>query len=621
MAKLRVEGFRGIRRLTFDLNPNTVLVGPNGCGKSTTIDALSLVLGRRMVKQLTEHDFLGSNPSEADRIRIVATLTGFGSDDPDEHTDWFRFGRAVHKWIDADGNLWTSAADGRSLAAQVAFAARFDHEDLVVEAVRYWHDDDDETDPFDDDQVRDRIPFRLLNEVGYFVLPTRRDWDAVASFNSELFRRTVSNAAGIPASEILVQRDNLRDPRSPLEESPALAELVGRINGQLASLIAAKPRFRLRVTSGDSESLLKALLPHYATDEVSLPASRHGSGLVSLQSLLLLLEVGRARKEKGLSFVLALEEPELHLAPGVQVRLLSESIRIADQTICTTHSPRVAAMHDATDVLVMSMPADVGPTEPTDLGSADVANDQESDTHRVRPLLRSTLSQDASNNERKLYIQNRATVVEALMHSFVLIPEGRFDVEWLLRLASVGEARQIAPPFTTVFGVAPTENSAVTFTHQKLSELRSGIFVLVDGDGAGDGYVKDLSSAAPPPQAIIQWPTSWTIEDVVIWALEAGGEVALDAVVAELQGESNISTIEDLRGLLKTPNKPRQGIEGLKENVVAHDAIAGAMLQNEDCVARVARLCDSLVHVALGSDHDLMSLDTKQVVPLFRFQP
>ena len=52
---------------------------PDGSGKSTIIDALSLVFGRtRLVRELTEHDFYGSCPEATSRIRIVATLAARG---------------------------------------------------------------------------------------------------------------------------------------------------------------------------------------------------------------------------------------------------------------------------------------------------------------------------------------------------------------------------------------------------------------------------------------------------------------------------------------------------------------------------------------------------------------
>jgi putative ATP-dependent endonuclease of OLD family len=299
VAKLRIEGFRGIRNGEFVLHQKTAIVGPNGCGKSTIVDALSLVLGKsRMVRTLTEHDFTGSCPTPSDRFTIVATIADFSSEDPSDHPDWFRMGRAIPKWIDADGKLHSSSAPDRRLAGELAFSARFDHTDLTVETVRYFHDDDDVTDPFADEVMLAQIPIRLLGELDYFVLPARRTWEGVTSFNSELFRRTVSDVAGIPSTEILQQRDDLRSPARPLETSPVIGALVERLDKKLASLMVQKPRFRLRVTSGDSEAVLQAMLPHYATDTATLPASRQGMGLVSLQSLLLLLEVGRSRKRK-----------------------------------------------------------------------------------------------------------------------------------------------------------------------------------------------------------------------------------------------------------------------------------------------------------------------------------
>lgn len=603
IARLRIEGFRGIRTGTFSFQSRSALVGPNGCGKSTIVDALSLVLGRaRMVRTLTEHDFTGSNPQPADRVRIIATLVGFSPNDPDAHGDWFRMGRAVPKWLAGDGTLHPLNAAGRELAAEIGVAARFDHSDLTVETKRYFHDDDNYTDPFDEDTLIEPVPNHLVNDIGYFVLPARRSWEGVSSFNSDLFRRTVSNAAGIPASEILAQRDALRSPASPLEMSPSLQGLVQRIDEKLARLLIGKPRFQLRVTAGDSESVLQSLLPHYTNGAGSLPASRHGMGLVSLQSLVLLLEVGRARKAKGLSFLLALEEPELHLAPGLQARLLAEAVALADQTICTTHSPRVASIYEPTAIYVMA----------TSNGTAE-----------AKPFLAAPLTQSASNNERKLYIQNRSRVVEALMHPHVLIPEGRFDAEWLARLADVGDGVLSAvPPLSTVFGIVPTENAAVVFSTKSLRQLRTGIVGLVDGDAAGDGYVKELGQLAVGPQSIFQWPAGWTIEDVVSWILTPGGKAVVDAIAADLDPALGIKTLSDLTRLLKTANNPKGGIVGLKEDVVAHDAVVAALRENADCVKRAGELCDCLVQVALAQPHLRASAQPPvNTVPYLRFDP
>ena len=582
---LRIEGFRGVKRGDFVFEKHAVIVGPNGCGKSTVVDALSLVLGRhRMVRPLTEHDFVGGDPLPSDRIRIVADIVGFDGNDPDRHTDWFRLERAVPKWVGRDGVVKPEAGAGRRLCAQIGYVARFDREELAVEALRYFHDDDDTTDPFADDGGGAQVPPRLINDLGYFVLSARRTWDGITSFNSELFRRTVSDAAGIPAAEIIAQRDQLRRPTTPVEDSTALRDLVASMNLQLGRLLSQKPAFKLRLTAADSEAVLQALLPHYEASGVVLPVSRHGAGLLSLQSLLLLLEVGRGRKAKGLPFILALEEPELHLAPGLQGRLVAEAIRVADQTICTTHSSRVATMYEPTNVLIMTASA----------GAA-----------RARPLLAAPLTSAATNNERKLFNQNRSRVVDALMHSYVLVPEGRFDMEWLSRLATAGEDAQTAPPFTSVFGVVPTENAAVLVTVEKLAPLRTGIVALVDGDPAGDQYVKQLLELSAGPDAIVQWPAGWTIEDIVGWCFADGTDV-LDEVRDGVGASWSFKNVAELVALLRTKNDTVAKTWGLKEDVVAHDAIAGVLREHR--ATRVAELLDALVSAALGQGHSRLVL-------------
>jgi putative ATP-dependent endonuclease of the OLD family len=219
LLALRIDGFRGIKHANIRFGNHDVLVGPNGSGKSTIIDALSLVFGRtRLVRELTEHDFYGSCPAATSRIRIIATLGGFEGDDPERHDGWFREGRAVPKWWNSE----TREADpepsdsATTLCAQIAFAARFELEELIVESLRYFHDDNSIVDPFLDDAIQ-QIPPRLFDDIGYYVLPARRTWEGAASFASELFRKAVATVGGIPARAVLDERDRLRQPPSPLE--------------------------------------------------------------------------------------------------------------------------------------------------------------------------------------------------------------------------------------------------------------------------------------------------------------------------------------------------------------------------------------------------------------------
>ena len=610
LLALSIRGFRGVQQADLRFGQHDVLVGPNGAGKSTIIDALSLVFGRtRLVRDLTEHDFYGSRPEATSRIRIVATLAGFDGDDPERNDTWFREGRAVPKWWNSStGQVEPEPGDhAETLCAQIAFAARFDLEDLMVESIRYFHDDDDVEDPFLDDIVQP-IPTRLFDDIGYYVLPARRTWEAAATFASELFRKAVATVGGIPAQTILQERDRLRTPDARLEETAGLSPLVQRINRQLAELLPDAPRFQLRLTATDSESLLRALVPHYAgSDGLPLPVGRHGMGLLSLQTFILLLELGRERVRMGKPFLFAMEEPELHIPPGMQRRLISQAVLIAEQTVCTSHSPRVAAFYPATSVQTL------------DRNPAQLA---------ATPMLPAPLDGNATNARRKLFGDDRARLVEALMHHRVLIPEGRSEFEWFRLLSDVLETGDIAldaadtdtPAFGTVIGVVPTHDGAVAEVYDALRTLRRGLVPFVDGDDAGVRKIEQIHGSNPMPELILRWRDGWTMEDALSWILKGDEGAAL----AELQGriDREFETIDDLVSLFKVKTGPGR----LKTDYLAYEEVASVIGSLPGCRTRAAVLLEAVTLATLGraEDCDFIQRDDEYSTvnsAVFRLEP
>ncbi|MFJ2467587.1 AAA family ATPase [Pseudomonas sp. NPDC087615] len=211
VAILDIRNFRGIREGSVHFKDHPVLIGANNTGKTTVIEALTLLLGReRMIRELTEHDFFGSTPQPADRIKLVATITNFPSEDPYQNTDWFRDGRGVPKWLDeTNGKISAVRTDLASkLCCQIGAQAYFDRDSLSVEMVRYFHDHDSPMDPFAEDSPVG-VPPRLIKEIGFYLVRASRTWDKVFSWGSELFRRTLQAAAAQPSEAILAERDRL----------------------------------------------------------------------------------------------------------------------------------------------------------------------------------------------------------------------------------------------------------------------------------------------------------------------------------------------------------------------------------------------------------------------------
>lgn len=569
IARLKIDNFRGIREGDIQFKKNTVLIGDNNVGKTTIIEALTLLLGRdKLIRELTEHDFFGSQSDPVDRIKLVVTIVDFLGDDPERNSTWFRDGRAVVKWLDESTGAVHALRENPNwkLCCQLALQARFDPDSLVVETLRYFHDDDDEQyDPFSDDPPTS-IPAGLIQQFGYYLVRASRTWDKVFSWGSELFRRTVNAAAAQPSSALLAERDRLRNPAQPIEQDAQIAPLIRRVNAELARSFASAT-VQLRLTSTDSRSVMDAVIAHFTTAPggPSIPAARQGSGLVSMQGLLLLLELGRMRSEAGDGFVLALEEPELHLPPSAQHQLVQRVQALSTQTFITTHSPLVASIADPTTLLV--------------LRKTDGAL-------RAEKFLETPLQPNAANWERRFYQHSRVDVLTALMQPTVLIPEGRADyhlVRAILRplMLTEGWIGSMSRPFGVGVGMLPTEDAQVVTIFKAMARLHARCCCLVDGDAAGLVYVNNLKALPQRPLAIIRWHDGAEIEDAVGWILSADD----DGVLPELiKIDPSTRTVADFVLYLKSK----------KVDLVTYESLAEVISSSPACRERAADLFGSL---------------------------
>lgn len=586
VASLEIRNFRGIRHGHICFKQHSVLIGANNTGKTTVIEALTLLFGReRMVRELTEHDFYGSDPQPEDRIKLVATVTGFESQDPSDHLDWFRDGRGIPKWIDEATGIVSAVqtAQANMLCCQIGAQAYFDQDSLTVEMVRYFHDHDNPIDPFADDTPVG-IPPKLIKEMGFYLVRASRTWDKVFSWGSELFRRTLQAAAAQPSSAILAERDRLRRPGAPIEQDQQIAALISNVNNELSKCIPNAPSVQLRVTSTDSRSLLDSVAAHFAVGEgLGVPAARQGSGLISLQGLLLLLELGRGRADAGEGFLMALEEPELHLPPAGQQQLVQRVQALSTQTFVTTHSPLIAAVSDPTSVLILRN-----------------VDGQLS----ALPFLPEKLPPEAQNWQRRFFQQSRVDVLSALMHPCVLVPEGRADFQLLktvLRplMLSEGWSTSMEAMFGLQVGVVPTEDAKVLEIYELLSNAHQRVCCLVDGDADGHRYTRGLQATQTPPPVIIRWKDGEMIEDVIGWILQADEEQMLYAL-------NDVPAVP--------PTSVADVVAHLKQkkmDVICYEAVADAIVNSAQCRGRAADLFSALAQTcaAVPNRHFAQSED------------
>lgn len=592
IASLSIRNFRGILEADLALNKHNVFIGANNSGKTTVIEALTLLFGRdRMVRSLTEHDFYGSNPAPADRITLIATIVGFQGNDASRHVDWFGPDRAVPKWLQREaGTLLPEPTDSNSLlACQIGFSARFDRASLEVESLRYFVDDV-ESDVFADESYPP-VPSRLLREIGFFLVPANRTWDRVMSFSSELFRRVLTTGDGLPAEAILSERDRLRAPESPVEEDSKLSPIVEKLNDELRGFFSQAPRLKLRVTPTDSDGVMESLVPHFAfgEDGIDIPARRHGTGLVSMQSLLLLFHFGRRRADAGQSFWMALEEPELHIPPPLQRRVVQRLQSLSGQTFITSHSPTVAGMSDPKALHVLR---------------------NESGKLTSTPLSTATSTKSDTNAVRRLFELYRQDTIAALMHDCLLIPEGTTDVEILMLIAKAIDSGQTWESdsdsrFLGHVGIVQTTDAQVVPTYERLHSLHPRITCLVDGDNAGDSYIAELAGVHEPPAKVLQWPKGWAIEDIFGWVVDGD-----PAIVATIEGIDPVPA--DIAELVVRLKSKDRNAGGLKQDRTAYEAVAQAVSRSEVARLKGLSLLNAMAAECLNEDSGQF-VDTQRI--------
>jgi len=582
LSKLYIQNFRGIRTTTIAFGEHNVLLGQNDSGKSAVIDAIGVLLGRdRLARNIGDYDFFGGDPQPQDRIFIKGLLTGFAGDAPQANPDWFNDNSGgIPVWYNSQTreiHRGERIAD-TILGVEIAFCARFDVDDLEYESLRYFFSSD--TDPFEDTSINLLKNHTHLKELGFYLLPAKRTWDRTMTFNSELFRRVLKFQEAIPGQTVVNLRNDLRNDKNRIEDQEPLNTIIKRLNLELSGFITDEGRsITFLPNQGDVQGVLDNLTPFIeGVDGLKIPIGKHGSGLISLQTLLLLLEFGRYRNKLGNNFFLCTEEPELHLQPGLHGRLVGRIRGLGNQTITTTHSPEIATYYKPNEILIL--------------------NNKDGELIAT-PLLPENEILPSANSLMRLYTLYRKEVCEALMNKKIILPEGLTDFRWLKLLISASTTAEGWDAYNTVsdrtksFGIIPTQNSHVVRTYSRFRKMIEDAIPLVDGDAAGRGYVIELLALESSPRTILSLGYDQELEDLISWVVRPEGEgrlIELEELLAPFEGHS-------LREFLHN-NKQHWGFQ---------DSLADYIIRNEDCVRRARLFVNSVYSIDnLEGDYALL---------------
>ncbi len=574
VCKVELQNFRGIQRGSVVLPQHAVLLGANNVGKSTIVEALALLFAReRMVRPISDWDFFGGSPKPESRFYIIATVTDFSSNDPTALPDWF-IGESAGRpsWWNDETSTLSAEADpppDTQLATQLALAGRYEEETCEFDTVRYFYYG--EADPFTDGYAP--VPPRVLRDVGLFLLSSSREWDKLLSFSSSSLLKVIREYDALPGSAIEKLKQQLRTSLSKIEEADPLSSILETATKELQSFlfINESGKIAYRPTSLDTASVLQSLVAHIAQpDDSFLPVAKHGAGMVSLQAFLVLLAFAEQRKKSNRNFVLAAEEPELHLHPSLHQRLVNRIRATSVQSIVTTQSPYVADGYQPQEVVFVR----------------NTKGQMQAARLREKPI-----KNIATNSVRKLYLVHRSTYYEALMGATILIPEGFYDYEWLRLWQRIAQA---SPDTMTSYdlrpiSIVPTSDAAIFETFQEVAKFRPDAIPIIDGDAAGANYMSQVSAGKPAPTKMIRYGKDAAVEHLASWILEPALKKPGDNL-ATILPDPNARTLKDLQKILVDRKKDRE----------LRESLAWEALDSKDCCSRACEFFHDLSKIAIG---------------------
>ncbi len=397
IQRIHILNYRCFRDGLIECQPGlNVIIGENNAGKTTLLRALSLIFDRRGRARPTIHDFnrLTEPLDQPPAITVEATIRSSQNDTPADRA-------LVASWLTKLDQTWEAQLTYRFFLPE-------QHTKDFAEAIKgvdreKFFEVVEEFLPKYVSRVYGGNPETLVTADGESLAKFDCQFlDAMRDVESEMF----SGKAPLfrQMLEQVLDWGKTDDARRTLRggfrtSSKALRDvLVGRLDtAKLFELVKAtgaadggEPLLHGALSEAD---LIAALRLFIAQREVSFPATHNGLGYNNLMYISLVLaslsfrtSVERLGQNAAIFPMLLIEEPEAHLHPALQYKLLAHIVERVSaaphqnrQVFVTTHSTHVTAAARLQPIICLSVAADgaIGVSYPARL-FADTAEGKES---------------------------------------------------------------------------------------------------------------------------------------------------------------------------------------------------------------------------------------------------
>lgn len=335
LKTFEIENFRGIAKLTLELDRTTVLIGENNAGKTSILEALHTCMNRGLSRRATafsEYDFyLATEDSEPiDAPPIVLTLAF----EEVKAGDW------PDELIQAFPNAIQTLDDDRQL---LSFRVSASYDKVTRDFAVEWNFLDKAGSPLPTAK-QPKLVADLQQLAPVFLLTAVRDASQHFHAKSPLWGPFTKSPQISEEKQREIEEQIEQINQSVLDTHKPFEVIKDRIaqTGKLVPL-SSKDLVSVEVVPARIfDMLARTQIKLGARTGARLPIAQHGAGTQSLAVLFLFEAFLQSRLadayDKHSEPILALEEPESHLHPSAVRALWSTLDKMPGQKIIATHS-------------------------------------------------------------------------------------------------------------------------------------------------------------------------------------------------------------------------------------------------------------------------------------------
>jgi putative ATP-dependent endonuclease of OLD family len=347
LADVRIQDYRGLSDLAISLEPLTLFVGENNCGKSSVLQALAVFFG---TQRATEDDLhVDAKGQRAARFVIdVRFVPGAGVKfEPDVQARLI--GKVQVPSDTTQPQFFTMRAIGEVAldGSGISLDRRF---------IRGWADDRAAATALT--VLPERPGREHLELVNFFLLDARRDLVEELRNRTSHWGRLLADLGLDPQTRTEIEEALEKVGTAIVDSSPVLGSVRTGLSGVKEALGGSVSDVKISPVPGRIDDLARAVDVLVARPTgPALPLRLQGHGSRSLAAVMVFEAFVKKRAKAGgvvaPLIVSAFEEPEAHLHPQAHRAMLGLIAGLEGQKLVSTHSPyvtRVADIHSVRSI-------------------------------------------------------------------------------------------------------------------------------------------------------------------------------------------------------------------------------------------------------------------------------